>query len=50
MVQLLERAGSDIYQQNKDGLSCLHLSAQGGSPFMMVRLWPSGSITSWAKA
>ncbi len=36
MVQLLEQHGADIYQINNQGLSVLHIAAQGDSPLLMV--------------
>lgn len=36
VINILEQEGADIYLLNRDGLNCLHLAAQGGSPFIMV--------------
>lgn len=37
MVTLLEENGADIYQINNQGLSVLHIAAQGDSPLLMVQ-------------
>jgi hypothetical protein len=37
MVLLLEKKGADVYKVNNEGLNCLLLAAQGGSPLLMVR-------------
>jgi ankyrin repeat protein len=36
MVSLLEQNGADIYQINNQGLTVLHIAAQGDSPLLMV--------------
>ena len=45
LVQLLEKEGADNYTANADGLTCIHLAAQGGSPLLIVPA-PSLSTTS----
>lgn len=45
MVLLLEQHGADIYQINNEGLTVLHIAAQGDSPLMMVTCAPIFSIT-----
>jgi hypothetical protein len=35
---LLEEHGADIYVINKQGLSVMHIAAQGDSPVLMVRM------------
>lgn len=36
MATLLEQHGADIYQINNQGLTVLHIAAQGDSPLLMV--------------
>ncbi len=38
MVKLLENYGADIHSKNNQGLSVLHIAAQGDQPVSMVRL------------
>ena len=37
MASILEQNGADIYQINNQGLSVLHIAAQGDSPLLMVK-------------
>lgn len=36
-VDVLERHGADINKTNANGLNCMHLAAQGGSPTLIVK-------------
>ena len=36
MAQLFEKNGADIYQINHQGLTVVHIAAQGDSPLLMV--------------
>lgn len=36
-VDVLERHGADISKTNANGLNCMHLAAQGGSPALIVK-------------
>lgn len=39
MMSLLEQNGADIYQINNQGLTVLHIAAQGDSPLLMVSIF-----------
>jgi ankyrin repeat protein len=38
MVKMLEENGADIYQINNQGLTVMHIAAQGGYPLLLVIL------------
>lgn len=36
MAKIFEENGADIYQVNKEGLTVMHIAAQGGHPLLLV--------------